>query len=183
MNEWLLILYALDVFSVSAVTGHLRILVLGRTVSDKNTLAEMIVNEVRFSSKSQLQHGKTIKDALEMCSPGPHMILWVAPLENNKKDTEAFEELYRFLGSTASKYIMIVFTSKSHPTESIRNATRKYAGIKNNHVLDIRADLHVQVKGLVTKLRKTVHQNRKENMPYYDKKPRKRKLRTHIKKK
>lgn len=164
---------------MSVVTGRLRILVLGRPESDKNTLAEMITSEVGFS-KSRLQHGETIKDALKMCSPGPHMILLVASLGNNKKDIEAFEELYRFLGSTASKYIMIVFTSKSHPTESIRNAMRKYAGIKNNHVLDIRADLHVQVKGLVTKLRKTVHQNHKENRPYYGKKPRKIKLRTHI---
>lgn len=172
-----LILCALDVFSVSAVTGRLRILVLGRPETDKNTLADMIMSEVGFSSKSQLQHGKTIKDALEMCSPGPHMILWVAPLGNNKKDIEAFKKIYRFLGSTASKYIMIVFTSEGRPTESIKNATRKYAGIKNNHVLDISADLHVQVKELVSKLRKT----RQENRPYYDKKPRTRKLRTHIK--
>lgn len=168
-----LILCALDVFSVSAMTGRLRILVLGRPETDKNTLADMIMSEVGFSSKSQLQHGKTIKDALEMCRPGPHMILWVAPLENNNKDIEAFEELYRFLGSIASKYIMMVFTSKGHPTESVKNATRKYAGIKNNHVLDISADLHVQVEELVSKLRKTVDQNHKDNWPYYHKKPRK----------
>ncbi|XP_058617802.1 uncharacterized protein LOC131531207 [Onychostoma macrolepis] len=166
---------------VSAVTGRLRILVLGRSKSDKNTLAEMIMSEVGFSSESQLQHDKTIKDSLEMCSPGPHMVLWVAPLGNNKKDIEAFDEIYRFLGNTASKYIMIVFTSKGHPKESVRNATQKYAGIKNNHVLDISAALHIQVKELLTKLRKIVDQNHKKNRPYYDKKPRKRKLRAHIK--
>uniref|UniRef100_A0A8C2IWZ3 Ubiquitin carboxyl-terminal hydrolase n=1 Tax=Cyprinus carpio TaxID=7962 RepID=A0A8C2IWZ3_CYPCA len=158
---------------VSAMTlPGLRILVLGSPETDRKTLAEMIVREVGFS-KSQLQHGKTIKDSLKMCSPGPHMVLWVAPLGNDKKDIKAFEEIYRFLGSTASKYIMIVFTSKGHPTESIKNEMRKYVRIKKNHVLDIHADLNLQVKELVSKLRKTVHQNHKDNRPYYVKKTQK----------
>ncbi|XP_016344388.1 ubiquitin carboxyl-terminal hydrolase 8-like [Sinocyclocheilus anshuiensis] len=167
---------------VSAVTGRLRILVLSRPETYKKTLAEMIVSDARFSGESQLQHAETIRDSLEMCSPGPHVVLWVARLGNNEEDFEAFEEIYRHLKEiyrpfAASEYIMIVFTSKGHPTESSKeNAMQCYAGINNNHVLDINADLHVQVKELVTKLLKIVDQNENQR-PHYDdaKKPQKRK--------
>uniref|UniRef100_A0A8C2I6I0 Ubiquitin carboxyl-terminal hydrolase n=1 Tax=Cyprinus carpio TaxID=7962 RepID=A0A8C2I6I0_CYPCA len=160
---------------VSAVTGRLRILVLGRPKIHKTPLAEMIMRDARFCRESQLQHAETITDALEMCSPGPHMVLWVTRLGNNKKDFKAFEEIYRSFA--AREYIMIVFISEGHPTESsIENATQCYAGINNYHVLDISADLREQVKELVTKLLKIVDPNENQRPRCEDaNKPQKRK--------
>ncbi|XP_042604572.1 putative ubiquitin carboxyl-terminal hydrolase 50 isoform X4 [Cyprinus carpio] len=63
--------------------------------------------------------------------------------------------------------------NKPQLEESIKNATRKYAGIKINHVLDIHTDLNLRVKEHVSKLRKTLHQKHKDNRPYYDKKTQK----------
>uniref|UniRef100_A0A8C1UR73 Ubiquitin carboxyl-terminal hydrolase n=1 Tax=Cyprinus carpio TaxID=7962 RepID=A0A8C1UR73_CYPCA len=63
--------------------------------------------------------------------------------------------------------------NKPQLEESIKNATRKYAGIKINHVLDIGADLNLRVKEHVSKLRKTLHQKHKDNRLYYDKKTQK----------
>ncbi|XP_043079531.1 ubiquitin carboxyl-terminal hydrolase 21-like isoform X5 [Puntigrus tetrazona] len=158
-------------FSVSAVTRRLRILVLSRTESHKNTVEEMILRHAGFSSQPQLYCDESLKDSLEVCRPGPHVILWVTPLEMNQKDIQAFKKVYRFLGRTARRYIMIVFISEGRPSESSKNTTRKYRPIKNSLVLDISAHLSDQAKNLFYKLKKTAYKN--PRMPYYDNKPRK----------
>ncbi|XP_059399330.1 ubiquitin carboxyl-terminal hydrolase 40-like [Carassius carassius] len=159
---------------VSAVTGRLRILVLGRPEIIKTILEERIVRDARFSLETQPQRDDTIRDSLEMCSPGHHMVLWVTQLGNNKEDFEAFEEIYRPFA--AREYIMIVFTSAGRPTEShIENAMQCYAGI-NNHVLDIGVNLHDQVEELISKMIKIVGQNENRGRLCDDaKKPQKRK--------